>query len=66
MAFDESRRIGALFLQVAAGANAISASLVEGRFEDALEMGLVVGRDIAIERASRNRTGISRGSGSIW
>lgn len=51
LAIDESRRVGALFIQVASGTDAVAALLAGGRFVDAVEAGGFVGRGMVVDCA---------------
>lgn len=44
VSIEESRKVGASFIQIASGDAAIAELLVAGQFEDAIETGLLVGR----------------------
>jgi hypothetical protein len=51
LAGEESRRIGASFLQIASGKAAIGEMVATNQFEDAVETGLFVGRGLVVDRA---------------
>ncbi len=56
MAVEESRRTGAAAIQVASGAAAVAEMLAAGRFEDAVEMGVFVGRGMVTNHARGPKT----------
>ncbi len=55
LAVEESRRVGAWFILVASGAEAIAEMLACDRFEDAVEMGVFVGRGKVVRLAIASR-----------
>jgi hypothetical protein len=51
LATEESRRVGASFIQVASGADGVATMLSGGLFEEAVETGIFVGRGMVAQRA---------------
>jgi hypothetical protein len=56
MAVEESRRTGAAAIQVASGKAAVAEMLAAGQFEDAVEMGVFVGRGMVTNHARGPKT----------